>query len=50
MDEVVDEFTNTVKPQIDEAAVAFGKKVFKMGFLWGFCTALTGAVVFFLFA
>lgn len=50
MDEVVDEFTNSIKPQIDEAAVAFGKKVFKVGFLWGFCTALTGAVLFFLFA
>ena len=50
MDEVVDEFTNSIKPEIDEAAVKFGKKVFKLGFAYGFVTALTGAVLFFLFA
>ena len=50
MDEVVEEFTNSIKPEIDEAAVKFGKKVFKLGFAYGFVTALTGAVVFFLFA
>jgi hypothetical protein len=50
MDEVVEEFTNSIKPEIDEAAVKFGKKVFKLGFAYGFVTALTGAVLFFLFA
>ena len=50
MDEVVEEFTNSIKPEIDEAAVKFGKKVFKLGFACGFVTALTGAVLFFLFA
>ena len=50
MDEVVEEFTNSIKPEIDEAAVKFGKKVFKLGFAHGFVTALTGAVLFFLFA
>jgi hypothetical protein len=49
MDEVVEEFTNSIKPEIDEAAVKFGKKVFKLGFAYGFVTALTGAVLFFLF-
>lgn len=47
LQEVEEQFKADIMPKIDQAAIAFGKIVFRTGFVWGFCTALAGAVVFF---
>lgn len=45
-DEVEREFLAVMKPRIDEAVIEFGKVLWRSAFLWGFGTALTGAILF----
>ena len=48
-DEVEQEFLAVMKPRIDAAVIEFGKVLWRSAFLWGFGTALTGAVLFIYF-
>ena len=47
--EVEEEFLTKIKPELDQAAVKFGRIVYRTGFVMGFCAALVGAVLFIYF-
>jgi hypothetical protein len=47
--EMEEEVYTKLKPELDQAAVKFGRIVYRTGFVMGFCAALVGAGLFFYF-